>query len=902
MTTSPRVARRLLREERLRVPGEESARVPREESARVPREESARVLRVESARVPREEWARVPRVESARVPREEWARVPELSDRVSRAVRQGIPSCPAGCPELSGRMSRAVRQGVPSCPAGYPELVNMFSRYLTFGSVPAGGWNPTPTVSPPAHSSDSSRGRGIPVYKRKMVWSSSDGSEAILSDRSEPSSDAGSSSEDREDPSRFVVREDAVADTARDEDLPDDPEAVLNRRRRILPPAVDEAGVSRWQDAAELPILPEVKGEMVSYDPEEGARLLQQAIQGSLAQKKKKSRAKKTKKPDPPGSTLSTTDSLRDLKARFNFSEGVTLRLPTPSERADDPPEGFFTLYEGHLIGILIRGIETYNNIGLDHLRNLLEIRRVPGCAMERYYISPRPRRRVIGGFPSKDEKYTDHFFFVALDEDCVPEGCLGKMIGKWRKIDRGPSFLDRIPEDLFSAHEELAARKCHWIRHFSQERVEKELRVLHGASCSTSSSSSDQRLNFLTEMQGVQMSLREKKAAEKKAREEQRAIEAAFGPLTPPEAMMGAEVVTDPEVIIDPMGSGVGLAITAALPEVPEGIPLGDVADRVPEAGNALVVGLPAGGQTKSKGKRPRGEHSGDRRKKSRKAHSSSRPIYQDKVASDNLIASCAWPLLPAPEGLVEAERYGETAANFLKAFSSMNTMVHSYDSAAREHAVAREQFEIARTDAERKATEAVQAMQAAEALIVAEQEARQREAEENVRIRRKAEAEIERLKRLLTEEKALRETEVARARKAGERKLAGEFVEKVKMTEAKLADFGKVSERYVYFLQAKANAELIDALEAGGKIEDEKLEVAKWKEEYGDAEAEYVRLGAELLGDLKVPPVSPDSARDGLRNRSVESDAADARVLDQSGTNLNPAATDVPDEEQDE
>ncbi|KAG7594098.1 hypothetical protein ISN45_Aa01g028780 [Arabidopsis thaliana x Arabidopsis arenosa] len=791
------------------------------------------------------------------------------------------------------RRTRAGGEVVLSCFERVPRAgVHVCSGYFMFGSV--------------LDSSDSSRGRGIPVYKRKMVWSSSDGSEAILSDRSEPSSDAGSSSEDREDPSRFVAREDAVADTARDEDLPDDPEAVLNRRRRILPPAADEAGVSRWQDAPELPVLPEVKGEMVSYDPEEGARLLQQAIQGTLAQKKKK-------------------------------SEGVTLRLPTPNERADDPPEGFFTLYEGffyfcflwfpiprpiieylwsyklalaqittrglrHLIGILIRGIETYNNIGLDHLRNLLEIRRVPGCAMERYYISPRPRRRVISGFPSKDEKYTDHFFFVALDEDCVPEGCLGKMIGKWRKIDRGPSFLDRIPEDLFSAHEELAAKKCHWIKHFSQERVEKALRVLHSASCSTSSSSSDQRLNFLTEMQGVQMSLREKKAAEKKAREEQRAIEAAFGPLTPPEATMGAEVVTDPEVIIDPMGSGVGLAITAALTEVPEGIPLGDVADRVPEAGNALLVGLPTGRQTKSKGKRPREEHSGDRRKKSRKAHSSSRPIYQDKVASANLIASCAWPLLPAPEGLVEAERYGETAANFLKAFSSMNTMVHSYDSAAREHAVAREQFEAARTDAERKATEAVQAMQAAEALIVAEQETRRKEAEESVRIRRKAEAEIERLKRLLTEEKALRETEVARARKAGERKIAGEFVEKVKMTEAKLADFGKVSERYVYFLQAKANAEMIDALEAGGKIEDEKLKVAKWKEEYGDAEAEYVRLGAELLGDLKVPPVSPDSACDGLGNRSVESDAADAGVLDQSGTNLNLAATDVPDEEQDE
>ncbi|KAG7548431.1 hypothetical protein ISN44_As12g036210 [Arabidopsis suecica] len=706
-------------------------------------------------------------------------------------------------------------------------------------------------------SSDSSRGRNIPVHKRKMVWSSSDGSEASLSGRPEPDSGAESSSEQRGDSSQFVAREDAIADIAWDEDLPDDPEAVLNRRAR--PPAPDEAGVSRWQNVPELPILPEVKSEMVTYDPAEGARLLQLAIQGAMVQRKK-TRAKKVKKPDPPGSTLSTSDSLRDLKARFNFSEGITMRLPTPSERADDPPEGFFTLYEGffyfcflwfpiprpiieylwsyklalaqittrglrHLIGILIRGIETYNNIGLDHLKNLLEIRRVPGCAMERYYISPRARRRVIGGFPSKDEKYTDHFFFVALDEDCVPEGCLGKMIGKWRKIDRGPSFLDRIPEDLFSVHEELAARKCHWIKHFSQGRVEKALRVLHGASCSTSSSSSDQRLGFLTEMQGVKMSLREKKAAEKKAREEQRTIEAAFGTLTPPEVIVGTEVVADPETIVDPVESGTGLAVTVALSEVPEGISTGDVTNRIPEVGSALVV------------------------------------------ASANLIASCAWPLLPAPEGLVEAERYGETAANFLK-----------------------------------KVAEAMTTMETAVAQVAAEQEARRKEAEENVRVRRKAEAEIERLKRLLTEEKALRETEVSRARKAGERKITGEFVEKVKMTEARLAEFDKVSERYVYFSQAKANAELIEALEAGGKIEDEKLEVAKWKEEYGGAEAEYARLGAELLGYLKIPPVSPDSTHDGLGNRSVESEAADAGVLDQAGTNLDSEAGDVPEGEQDE
>ncbi|KAG7583626.1 hypothetical protein ISN44_As08g031410 [Arabidopsis suecica] len=742
-------------------------------------------------------------------------------------------------------------------------------------------------------SSDSSRGRNIPVHKRKMVWSSSDGSEASLSGRADPSSGAESSSEQRGNPNRFVAREDTIADVVRDEDLPDDPEAILNRRTR--PPASDEAGVSRWQDVPDLPILPEVKGEMVTYDPEEGARLLQLAIQGAKALRKK-TRAKKVKKPDPPGSTLSTSDSLRELKAHFNFSEGVTLRLPTPNERADDPPEGFFTLYEGffyfcflwfpilrpiieylwsyklalaqittrglrHLIGILVRGIETYNNVGLDHLRNLLEIRRVPGCAMERYYISPSPRRRVIGGFPSKDEKYTDHFFFVALDEDCVPEGCLEKMIGKWRKIDRGPSFLDRIPEDLFSVREELAARKCHWIKHFSQARIEKALRVLHGVSCSTSSSSSDQRLGFLTEMQGVKMSLREKKAAEKKAREEERAIRAAFGPLTISEATGGNEVTVDPEAVVDPTGSGVDLTVSVAHPEVPEGIPIGDVAGRAPEFGSTLVVGLPAGGQTKSKGKRPRREHSGDTRKRSKKTHSSSRPIYKDRVASANLIASCAWPLLPAPEGLVEAERYGETAANFLKAFSSMNTMVHSYDSAAR--AAPRRWL-----------------------------------AEEHLRAQREAEAAIESLNRLLTEEKSLREAEVARATKAAKRELTEEFAEKVKATEAKLGLFDKVSERYIYLSQAKANAELIEALESGGTIEEEKEEVLKWKEEYGDAEAEYARLGAELLGDLEVAPVSPDFVPNVLGDRSIEG-VVETEVVDPVGPSLTSEAARTPERE---
>ncbi|CAE6205560.1 unnamed protein product [Arabidopsis arenosa] len=71
-------------------------------------------------------------------------------------------------------------------------------------------------------SSDSSRGRNIPVHERKMIWSSpSEGPEASFSDRSEANShsEAKSSSVDQ-DPSQFVARGDTFANVARDEDLP----------------------------------------------------------------------------------------------------------------------------------------------------------------------------------------------------------------------------------------------------------------------------------------------------------------------------------------------------------------------------------------------------------------------------------------------------------------------------------------------------------------------------------------------------------------------------------------------------------------------------------------------------------------------------------------------------------
>jgi len=68
-----------------------------------------------------------------------------------------------------------------------------------------------------------------------------------------------------------------------------------------------------------------------------------------------------------------------------------------------------------------VRSYEFKTDITLAHLRNLLD----------RYYISPAKGRKVIDGFLSKDEPYTDHFFFVAL-EDAVHDDLLRTVLTRW--------------------------------------------------------------------------------------------------------------------------------------------------------------------------------------------------------------------------------------------------------------------------------------------------------------------------------------------------------------------------------------------------------------------------------------------------------------------------------------
>ncbi|XP_024010387.1 uncharacterized protein At3g60930, chloroplastic-like [Eutrema salsugineum] len=287
----------------------------------------------------------------------------------------------------------------------------------------------------------------------------------------------------------------------------------------------------------------------------------------------------KRQKPDPPGSTLSSPDSLEALRCRFRISEAVEFVLLEKNDRADKPPENHFTLYEAfyelcflwfpipgvileylwkhgisigqimlrglrHMIGILVQSFECGLDIELNHLLNLLEIRKAPKG--DRFYISNKPNRRIIGGFPSKDQFCTERFFYVFVNEASVGEDYVHKTKTAWGTLDRKlclgselfivfRNILPPIPDDLFVVRDSLAARKVNWRKHFTFERVETARAILAGVPVSSSSSNSSRD----TREKMVIITLRDKKSCE----EEEAVRRAAEAARTEAEAEVAPEV-----------------------------------------------------------------------------------------------------------------------------------------------------------------------------------------------------------------------------------------------------------------------------------------------------------------------------------------------------------------------
>ncbi|CAA7017905.1 unnamed protein product [Microthlaspi erraticum] len=239
-------------------------------------------------------------------------------------------------------------------------------------------------------------------------------------------------------------------------------------------------------------------------DSSEECERLRMFIESQAVRAPRRARAKR-KRPDPAGSTLSTQDSLDKMKSKFRISGNVKFVLPSPQDRADEPPPGHITLYESfvkgsllwfllpnlivrylrkyglafsqiaprglrHLVGILVRSFECRVDLQVSHFQNLQEIRGAKRS--QRYYLSSKRDRRVITGFPEKDHFWDDYFLYVLVDEFSVQKDCLSLI-----RTTPGPlvrRYFPHFPDNLFEVQRLFASKKVDWKRDFNFERVER--------------------------------------------------------------------------------------------------------------------------------------------------------------------------------------------------------------------------------------------------------------------------------------------------------------------------------------------------------------------------------------------------------------------------------------------
>ncbi|KFK23401.1 hypothetical protein AALP_AAs67300U000100 [Arabis alpina] len=260
---------------------------------------------------------------------------------------------------------------------------------------------------------------------------------------------------------------------------------------------------------ADEPILVDVKAEMEEFDNAvEQRRLVHQSRSRRRAPRRsrKKPRPKKFKIPDPPGSTISDEKSLGVMRQKCSISDEIELRVPSPSDRADRPPEGYFTLYESffdaaylwfpiplvileflakfyvsisqitprgirHLVGYLIRSYECEETLTVHHLRNYLDLRR------------SQKDFRIFNGFVSKDRQWADLFFYVPVCRETLGEG-VDLIRTRWtRKVS---NVILKTPDNTQAVHTLLASQGCNWDKHFSLRRVEKARAFFGGSSVSS--------------------------------------------------------------------------------------------------------------------------------------------------------------------------------------------------------------------------------------------------------------------------------------------------------------------------------------------------------------------------------------------------------------------------------
>ncbi|XP_024006499.1 uncharacterized protein At3g60930, chloroplastic-like [Eutrema salsugineum] len=636
----------------------------------------------------------------------------------------------------------------------------------------------------------------------------------------------------------------------------------------------------------------------------------------------------KRQKPDPPGSTLSSPDSLEALRRRFRISEAVEFIVPEKNDRADKPPENHFTLYEAffelcflwfpipgimprglrHMIGILVRSFECGLDIELNNLLNLLEIRKTPKG--DRFYISNKSNRRIIGGFPSKDQFWTERFFYVLVSEASVSEDYVQRTKTTWGPLVR--NILPLIPDDLFIVRDSLSARKVNWRKNFTLERVEKARAILAGVPVSSSSSSSSRDTREMM----VIITLRDRKRREEEEAA-RRAAEAAQAqteaiPQPDPPSREGDETVRATEA------NTAEAAEKDAATEVEPGeiIPeasMDDSAARSKTPSNSAILALPKSARpltsvvqkhdasrkrsAADKGKGvavQKDEPSKKRRKPTPRDPAARKLVVDDPNASAVMFVRVnnANIRLPPPEKLRRPRSYGAMAQRDTKFVVAINELMAEYkadlskverrldETAATKGKLDEAMSRVSRLEEEKIVLRAD--VDKVSASVICLEEAR-----------RAKSAEVALLKRRIETKDVLFDTKVKRAKKEARRELTAKFQECLAKVEEGLVKLEKAKTNENELGQIKGNLAMIADLKKpdAPTLDDEEAKLKSWESEYVDDEA-YERIASEIRGELLFSPVSPDSADTRIGNELLEEIAANLGVVDPTGSNAGTPA----------
>ncbi|XP_024010358.1 uncharacterized protein At3g60930, chloroplastic-like [Eutrema salsugineum] len=660
----------------------------------------------------------------------------------------------------------------------------------------------------------------------------------------------------------------------------------------------------------------------------------------------------KRQKPDPPGSTLSSLESLEALRHRFGISEAVEFVVPEKSDRADKPPENHFTLYEAffelcflwfpipgvileylwkhgisigqimprglrHMIGILVRSFECGLDIELNHLLNLLEIRKAPKG--NRFYISNKPKRRIIGGFPSKDQFWTKRFFYVLVNEASVGEDYVHRTKTAWGPLVQ--CYLPPIPDDLFTVRDSLSARKVNWRKNFTLERVENARAILAGVPVRYSSSKKGRGARKRKPLDELPRRLaRKPRRFRRKPRWSQHKPRPSFNPTlraAEGDTAEAAEKDVVPEVEpgkIIPEVSGDGSAARSKTPSQSAILAL-PKSTRPPTS----VVQKHDSSRKRSATDKGKGvavqkdEPSKKRRKPTPRDPAARKLVVDDPDASAVMFSRVnnANTRLPPPEKLRRPRSYGAMAQRGTKFVAAINDLMAEYeadlskverrlDEARNETAASKVKLEEAQNKAataKGKLTEAMTRVSRLEEEKIVLRADVNKVSASVIRLeeaRRAKSAEVALLKRRIEAKDALFEAKVKRAKKEARRELTAKFQERLAKVEEGLVKLEKAKNDENNLGQIKGNLAMVADLKKpdAPTLDDEEAKLKSWESEYADDEA-YERIASEIRGELYYPPVSPNSVDTTLGNEPLKETAANLGVVDPNGSN---AGTPIP------